>query len=336
MTMKSKIAKVFLYILGGIILAAVLFMLTVSIVFTAGGKTPDIFGYSVYISENDSVEGVSVGTAVIAEKVHPQDILAGYIVLYFDDDGEKNLATVTSSIVTDGVVTLSAKDSLGQEISVSQSDIVGIAAYTSDTIGSIVIFAKSPTGVSMIAILPCMLIIIYEIIKNIRKNAPPPLVETVKKQEEVPSFVPEKSIKKATVTYQKAADAEDVFFKSPAKQAEAQCTAEIAPLSQEKLNRAIEQTKAEKLRKESNVQNSAQKLMELGSPFRTESERRTTVRSAAVDNDEQPMKEYVPKSAQKKENTAHLDSMFSDDESDDDDYSVEDILKKLKKNREKL
>lgn len=335
MTMKSKIAKVFLYILGGIILAAVLFMLTVSIVFTAGGKTPDIFGYSVYISENDSVEGVSVGTAVIAEKVHPQDILAGYIVLYFDDDGEKNLATVTSSIVTDGVVTLSAKDSLGQEISVSQSDIVGIAAYTSDTIGSIVIFAKSPTGVSMIAILPCMLIIIYEIIKNIRKNAPPPLVETVKKQEEVPSFVPEKSIKKATVTYQKAADAEDVFFKSPAKQAEAQCTAEIAPLSQEKLNRAIEQTKAEKLRKESDVQNSAQKLMELGhlSEQKASAE---PVRSAAVDNDEQPMKEYVPKSAQKKENTAHLDSMFSDDESDDDDYSVEDILKKLKKNREKL
>lgn len=48
----------------------------------------------------------------------------------------------------------------------------------------------SPFGVMAIAILPCIAIVAFEIVKFIMSKRPVPQVETVKLQEEAPVYVP--------------------------------------------------------------------------------------------------------------------------------------------------
>lgn len=51
----------------------------------------------------------------------------------------------------------------------------------------------SPFGVMAIAILPCIAIVAFEIVKFIMSKRPVPQVETVKLQEEAPVYVPPES-----------------------------------------------------------------------------------------------------------------------------------------------
>lgn len=69
-----------------------------------------------------------------------------------------------------------------ENITISQSQLVARVNYCSDFWGAVIGFAMSPFGVMAIAILPCIAIVAFEIVKFIMSKRPVPQVETVKLQ----------------------------------------------------------------------------------------------------------------------------------------------------------
>ena len=77
------------------------------------------------------------------------------------------------------------------EITLTQSQVVAKGMSYSDILGMLIRFAVSPFGMMIVAIVPCIIIIILEIVKFAGKIMPQPEVETIKKQYEVPTYVPD-------------------------------------------------------------------------------------------------------------------------------------------------
>lgn len=109
------------------------------------------------------------------------------------ENGGAQLAKVNSSTLKEGVMSFDVETQGGENITISQSQLVARVNYCSDFWGAVIGFAMSPFGVMAIAILPCIAIVAFEIVKFIMSKRPVPQVETVKLQEEAPVYVPPES-----------------------------------------------------------------------------------------------------------------------------------------------
>ena len=90
----------------------------------------------------------------------------------------------------DNVYTFSVKNDAGRLLTVGQSHILGKGMYYSEFLGALVSFATSPWGVLCIAILPCAAFVIWEAVTAVKRKAPQPTVNTIKKQYETPTYIP--------------------------------------------------------------------------------------------------------------------------------------------------
>ncbi|EKC46537.1 hypothetical protein LEA_19802, partial [human gut metagenome] len=159
-----------------------------------GSAAPDIFGYNVYIVRDNDFYQLKAGTAAIAQKVWPDEVNNGELIIYNRyENGGAQLAKVNSSTLKEGVMSFDVETQGGENITISQSQLVARVNYCSDFWGAVIGFAMSPFGVMAIAILPCIAIVAFEIVKFIMSKRPVPQVETVKLQEEAPVYVPPES-----------------------------------------------------------------------------------------------------------------------------------------------
>lgn len=178
-----------------LIVLAVFFAVTAMVFSFGGSSAPDIFGYNVYIVNGGDFYQLKSGTAAIAQKVWPDEVNNGEIIIYNGDKGETQLARVNSSTLKEGVMSFDIESQTGDNVTISQSQLVARVNYCSDFWGTVIGFAKSPFGVMAAAILPCLAVIAYEIVKFIISKRPVPSVETIKLQEESPVFLPKSSEK---------------------------------------------------------------------------------------------------------------------------------------------
>ena len=143
--------------------------------------------------DNDFYQ-LKAGTAAIAQKVWPDEVNNGELIIYNRyENGGAQLAKVNSSTLKEGVMSFDVETQGGENITISQSQLVARVNYCSDFWGAVIGFAMSPFGVMAIAILPCIAIVAFEIVKFIMSKRPVPQVETVKLQEEAPVYVPPES-----------------------------------------------------------------------------------------------------------------------------------------------
>ena len=178
-----------------LIVLAVFFAVTAMVFSFGGSSAPDIFGYNVYIVSGGDFYQLKSGTAAIAQKVWPDEVNNGEIIIYISDKGETQLARVNSSTLKEGVMSFDIESQTGDNVTISQSQIVARVNYCSDFWGTVIGFAKSPFGVMAAAILPCLAVIAFEIVKFIISKRPVPSVETIKLQEEAPVFLPKSNEK---------------------------------------------------------------------------------------------------------------------------------------------
>lgn len=178
-----------------LIVLAVFFAVTAMVFSFGGSSAPDIFGYNVYIVSGGDFYQLKSGTAAIAQKVWPDEVNNGEIIIYNGDKGETQLARVNSSTLKEGVMSFDIESQTGDNVTISQSQLVARVNYCSDFWGTVIGFAKSPFGVMAAAILPCLAVIAFEIVKFIISKRPVPSVETIKLQEEAPVFLPKSSEK---------------------------------------------------------------------------------------------------------------------------------------------
>lgn len=209
MELKNKIKQIILRVVCGIFLIAAIFLGAVAACYSVSGGTPSLFGTYVYLVETEAFDLLENGTALVAQEVHASEIQAGNIVIFDLENGAPALGEVQSGVLADGVYSFEVATENGAVITLSQSQIVAKGMSYSNAWGKILSFASSPLGVLLIAVVPCLVIIIIEMSKFISKTLPQPEIETVKKQLEVPTYTPETGRAGAVNAYKNAKNSLD-------------------------------------------------------------------------------------------------------------------------------
>ncbi len=191
MELKNKVKQIILRVICALFLIIAIFFGSVAAFYSIGGGAPNLFGKYIYLVKTDAFDLLHNGTALIAEEVDAYEIQPWNIVIFTLENDAPALAEIRSSTLSDGVYSFTAATENGTEITLSQSQILAKGMTYSDFWGAVISFASSPLGVMLIAVVPCLIIIVIEITKFIRKTMPQPEIETVKKQQETPTYVPE-------------------------------------------------------------------------------------------------------------------------------------------------
>lgn len=191
MSLKNKTFQIILRVLCGAFLVLALFLGVTAVVYSTGGGTPNIFGTNVYLLKTDAFDFLKNGTAVIAKQVPYSEIEQTNVVIFKLENGKPALAQVITPDLSDGVYSFRVRTENGAEITLTQSQVVAKGMSKSEFWGALISFAISPLGMLLIAIMPSIIIIVLEIGKYAAKIMPQPEVETVKKQYETPTYLPE-------------------------------------------------------------------------------------------------------------------------------------------------
>lgn len=166
----------------GYIFCALLLILCIILVIAAAAfgsrNTVNIFGYNLYIVQADGFEMAPKGSAVIVKKTTAFELDVGKLVLYEEDNdsNECALGYVTEINVIDGAFFLKVNDS-ANVVEFPEARLVGSADYSSAFVGAAISFIKTPFGIFCVAVMPCLALILYDIIRAVAANMPDPEVE---------------------------------------------------------------------------------------------------------------------------------------------------------------
>lgn len=157
-------------------------ILCIILVIAAAGfgsrETVNFFGYNLYVVQAEGFDKAPKGSAVIVKKVPIYSVEAGKLVLYEKggDTEQYALGYVKEPHVVDGTYYLTVTDNVNV-LEVPEVRVVGCADYSSVLVGSVIDFIKTPFGIFCIAIMPCLALILYDIIRAAAKSMPQPDVE---------------------------------------------------------------------------------------------------------------------------------------------------------------
>ncbi|MDE7230686.1 MAG: hypothetical protein K2N56_09420 [Oscillospiraceae bacterium] len=137
-----------------------------------------IFGFNLYIVQTDGFERAPKGSAVIVKKTTAYELDAGKLILYeqANDPSKCALGYVTEVTVNDGTYYLKVSDNI-ETVDVPESRLVGSADYSSVMVGTVISFIKTPFGIFCVAVMPCLALILYDIIRAAASRMPDPEVE---------------------------------------------------------------------------------------------------------------------------------------------------------------
>ena len=152
-----------------IFILAILIVLTFVIfgIFKNANSAPKLFGYRVYVVNNNRMEPrIPEGSAVFVEEgIMPQPGSQSVILCNI----EGNLYVIgyvgTETTETGAVSYIVKYDNATDDRTwgITQADIIGVAKTYDEFFGWVIRFASSKAGMMLIVIIPCLLIIIYEV-----------------------------------------------------------------------------------------------------------------------------------------------------------------------------
>jgi len=174
--------------------------------FFAGKGAADFFGNNFVLVRGDYFTLIKTPSVVLGEKVDPAELAAGDIVIYRTADNSKNIAEIIEAVEfnlnssdeadesdsSNTIICFTLAFEPGEEFEDLETDIISKVTRQSRIFGYIVSFAVSPAGVLVIAVIPCVCIVLLEVFKPFfRKKSDAKEITPVKKQEEVPTFIPD-------------------------------------------------------------------------------------------------------------------------------------------------
>lgn len=153
-----------------IFILAVLIVLTFVIfgMFKDEGSAPKLFGYRVCVVQNDRMEPrIPEGSAVFVEEGTLPDPSKQSVILCRIDDQLWVIGFVGTQTTETGETSYLVKyDNASDDKTwgIKESDIIGVATTQDPVIGKIISFASSKAGMMIIVIIPCAILIAYEVI----------------------------------------------------------------------------------------------------------------------------------------------------------------------------
>lgn len=144
--------------------------------------TVGAFGANIYIVQTDGYDKAPKGSAVLVQKTTAFQLSEGKLVLYTvnSESTQCALGYVENIYVVDGqyYLTVTAGDTTAE---ISEQRLVGRADYSSKTLGAVLTFIKTPFGIFCVAVLPCIALILYDVIRAAASRLPDPEVEPLYK-----------------------------------------------------------------------------------------------------------------------------------------------------------
>lgn len=165
----------------GYFLCAVLIILCIILIISAalfGSKnTVDVFGFNIFMVQTDGLSTAPKGSAVIVKKCSAYDLTEGNLALYMYGEENKSpeLGYVKDIQVEDGSYYVTVTDG-NTERRFPETELIGHADYSSKMLGSVIEFIQKPIGVLCIAVLPCIALIFFDVIRAIAARMPIPEV----------------------------------------------------------------------------------------------------------------------------------------------------------------
>lgn len=166
----------------GYVFCAIMLVVCILLIVAAAGfssrEVVNVFGYNIYIVQAEGFYKAPKGSAVIVKKASAFNIESGKLILY-EKGGEGDqyaLGYVKEPHVADGVYYLTVTDNVSI-LEVPEVRLVGTADYSSEFVGSVINFIKTPFGIFCIAVMPCVALVLYDFIRASAKNRPEPEVE---------------------------------------------------------------------------------------------------------------------------------------------------------------
>lgn len=174
---RAKFFRVVGYVFCAVMLAVCILLIVAAAGF-GSREVVNVFGYNIYIVQAEGFNKAPKGSAVIVKKASAFGIESGKLILYEKGgEGEQYaLGYVKEPHVADGVYYLTVTDNVSI-IEVPEVRLVGTADYSSEFVGSVINFIKTPFGIFCIAVMPCVALVLYDFIRASAKNRPEPEVE---------------------------------------------------------------------------------------------------------------------------------------------------------------
>ena len=250
--MGKKVLRVIGYVLCGLMLAVCIFLIITAAAFKSSDIV-NVFGVNIFVVQTDEIPTAPRNSALIVQKCELSDVINGKLLLYTKGENKKPTTGYAKEYYAeDGVYYIKVLEN-GGEYTLPESDLVGRADYCSIVLGAIIGFVKSPFGIFCIAVLPCVALVLYDIIRAFAARRPLP--EVVPQVKNMPSddFVSPSGIsvtddgKGAYLrnSHKTGAGADEVLFSYTAKQRKtAPAQRPIIPLNDKKPEEQSEKTAA--------------------------------------------------------------------------------------------
>lgn len=218
----KKIARVF----GWIVAAALLVVFVVLIVFAFGfgsGEVVKVFGYNLYIAKTGEFDSVQQGSAVVVKSCMPYDLEENNLILYNSENGAV-LAYTDDIKMVDGSYVISVSDNR-TSTDIAGEALIGKAESSSLFWGNLITFSLTPMGVLVMAVLPCVVLVLVDLIITAYSRRPLPEVEPQFKNTDTPAPASSLSVNEdgkasysRTANRKPASAADSVLFTYTAKQ----------------------------------------------------------------------------------------------------------------------
>lgn len=189
-----------------LIIALVLIgMFTINIAFAGTGTTLDIFGYNLYLVETSAMEPeIKKNSIVFAENDLSDGVdIGSYILCEIGESESKAMLIVKDTYQEDGVTyfeVISGVDTADISTTITRDEVIGACRQKSYELGVVINFAKTPSGIVLLVVVPSLILIaiqLFHIIRarKIKKNSEKLLLEDLpenKNKIENPLFEPNK------------------------------------------------------------------------------------------------------------------------------------------------
>ena len=155
-------------------------MLCCYFLFSKTGSAPNIFGKMIYVTEATNMEpNIPAGSAVFASSENLSFLKTGDVVL-FRTAGADN-EQITGVLRIQGVETDDAgkvyytlrgdANAPTETIKLPKENILGQCKTYDEVLGAVISFATSTMGLLTVVIIPCVLLIVFQIIRIVRINS---------------------------------------------------------------------------------------------------------------------------------------------------------------------
>jgi len=207
MAKPSKVSKFFKTLLTILLVLIILITVGINILFFKPSSAPSLFGNSIYIMQQDNMEKVPLGDAVISSSKQISNLEVGNTVLCltsFDNEFKEvlKLINITQEEGTTYYYVRSDTETDADALKLTQDKILAKCLWTNSSLGSAINFAKTTLGIAILVLVPCIILLIMKITSTLAQR------KEEEKEEELRKSNPKKT-KKVSNKNNKDVETED-------------------------------------------------------------------------------------------------------------------------------